>query len=306
MTTTNEDFDETAPARAGGVLYLVATPIGNLEDVTARALRVLRECDVIAAEDTRVTRKLLAHFDIHTPLISYHAHTTEARADALLGRLLGGQSVALTSDAGTPCISDPGAELVAEAVRQGVRVEPIPGACAAVAAVCASGLPPQRFVFEGFLPRDKGERRARIEAIRHETRTLVFYEAPPRLVDTLGELGKMLGDGRPVTVAREITKKFEEFQRGALAEVMAYYKANPPRGECVIVLGGADANAADANAPASNAPPTEDLIADALARGLSPRDAAREIARATGMSRNDVYALVQRLRDSGGDDADDA
>ena len=278
---------EAAPA---GTLSLVATPIGNLEDVTARALRVLRECDLIAAEDTRVTRKLLAHFDIHTPLTAYHAHTTGGRSDALLAQLQAGKWIALCSDAGTPAISDPGAELVAAAIAAGVRVEPIPGPCAAISALIASGLPTARFSFEGFLPRTRGDRWKRVEQAVSETRTVILYEAANRLVELLDELAKAAGADRRVVVAREVTKKFEEYQRGTLAEVAAHYRATAPRGECVVVLEAAAAAATDGDAPDA-----ETLLRAALARGQSPRDAVRDIARVTGLPRNDVYALALEI-----------
>lgn len=278
-----------------GVLFLVATPIGNLEDVTARALRVLREADLIAAEDTRVTRKLLAHFDIHTPLTSYHAHTSDEREESLLARLEAGAKVALVSDAGTPCISDPGAELVAEAARRNIRVEPIPGASALVAALIASGLPPARFVFEGFLPRTN-DRTERLREVAKERRTTVLYEAPQRLTDTLADLAKVCGPHRLCCVGREITKKFEEFARGSLAEVDAYFRQNAPRGECVVVLEGAS-DTVPADAP--DTPDAETLARDLLSRGTRPRDAVREITEACGLPRNEAYALVQRLRDAG-------
>jgi 16S rRNA (cytidine1402-2'-O)-methyltransferase len=278
-----------------GTLYLVATPIGNLEDITARALRILREADLIAAEDTRVTRKLLSRFDIHTPLTSYHAHSSEGRSDALLARLRAGASIALVSDAGTPAISDPGADLVAAAVDGGIRVEPIPGPCAMVAALVASGLPTDRFVFEGFLPRGKAEYREKLATIVQETRTVILYEAPSRLVETLKDLANAMGDQRRVCVAREITKRFEEFRRGTAASVAAHYEATPPRGECVIVIQGGDGSAG-ADAPAEAGP--EALLQAALDRGLTPRDAAREVARTTGRARNELYALVLTLEKS--------
>ncbi len=280
----------TAPAPSG-VLYLVATPIGNLEDVTARALRVLGEVAVIAAEDTRVTRKLLAHFDIHTPLVSYHAHSGDARGDALLERLRRGESVALVSDAGTPAVSDPGAELVAAAAEAGIRVEPVPGACAAIAGLIASGLPTGRFAFEGFLPRTN-DRRERLVEIAREPRTVILYEAANRLVEALNDLAKHCGPERRVAVGREITKKFEEFVRGTLAEVAAHYRERPPKGECVLVLEGAP----PATPVALSGDDIEAMIAAALARGLSPRDAAREVAATTGLSKNDVYARVLKAR----------
>ena len=281
-----------SPSAPAGVLSVVATPLGNLEDITARALRVLRACDLIAAEDTRVTRKLLAHFDIHTPLASHHAHSSPAQADALRGRLLAGQWIALVSDAGTPAISDPGAELVAAAIAAGVRVEPVPGPSAILAALVASGLPCARFTFEGFLPRTRGDRPERVARVAREERTVVLYEAPTRLADTLDELAKAAGPERRVAVARELTKKFEEFTRGTLAEVAAHYRAHPPRGECTIVLEGAPEGGQED--PDRDIDP-EALLRDALARGEAPRDAARDVARATGLPRNEVYALVLRL-----------
>ncbi|WP_395143517.1 16S rRNA (cytidine(1402)-2'-O)-methyltransferase [Armatimonas sp.] len=277
------------PPRAG-VLYLIATPIGNLEDITARALRLLREVDVIAAEDTRVTRKLLAHFDIHTPLISFHAHSSAGRQDALLGRLLAGASVALVSDAGTPCVSDPGADLVAEVVSAGVRVEPIPGASAPLCALIASGLPTGRFVFEGFLPRTKPDFRARVKQLAREERTTILFEAPPRLIETLKALAAACGEDRPASVGRELTKKFEEHVRGSLAEIIAHFQETPPRGECVIVVGGAPPQPEEAPNP-------DALLLQALAEGSSPKDAARSVATATGLAKNTLYQRVLELRD---------
>ena len=281
------------PGTVPGTLFVVATPIGNLEDITARALRILREVDLIAAEDTRVTRKLLSHFDIHTPLTAYHAHTSEGRGNALIEKLVSGLSIALVSDAGTPAISDPGADLIAAAVAAGLRVEPIPGPSAIVTALVASGLPTGRFVFEGFLPRTKSDYRERLIAVARETRTTVIYEAPSRLVDTLRDLARVAGDTRWVCVAREVTKKFEEFRRGTLAEVADHFTATPPRGECVLIVSGS--TGADMIGEAEEAAPMEAQLQAALERGLSPRDAAREVARATGRARNELYALVLRL-----------
>ncbi|MBC8135587.1 MAG: 16S rRNA (cytidine(1402)-2'-O)-methyltransferase [Fibrella sp.] len=287
---------DTTPAPKVGTLFLVATPIGNLEDITARALRILREVSLIAAEDTRVTRKLLAHFDIHTPLTAYHEHSTDAKENALLSRLLSGDSVALVSDAGTPAISDPGAELVALAVQNAVRVEPIPGACAAIAGVIGSGLPTGRWVFEGFLPRPKSDRRERLAQVAHESRTMIFYEGPHRLKETLSDLERTFGSHRNACVAREVTKKFEEWIRGSLSEISAHFDTNEPRGECVIVVAGRSEGETAPNAPEAVSP--DSLIRAALERGLTPKDAAREVATATGMSRNDAYTLVQSLRDA--------
>ena len=274
---------------SNGVLYLIATPIGNLEDITARALRLLREVDVIAAEDTRVTRKLLAHFDIHTPLISYHAHSSAGRQDALISRLLAGESVAVVSDAGTPCISDPGAELVAEVAAAGIRIDPIPGASAPLCALIGSGLPTGRFVFEGFLPRTKPDFRERVRQLAKEERTTILFEAPPRLIETLKALASACGDDRPASVGRELTKKFEEHVRGSLAEIIAHFQETPPRGECVIVVGGAPPQPEEAPNPDS-------LLLKALADGSSPKDAARSVAAATGLAKNALYQRVLELK----------
>jgi len=196
-----------------GILYIVATPIGNLEDITLRALRVLKEVDMIAAEDTRHTQILLSHHDIHTPLTSYHEHNEKTKSQELVTRLARGQNVALVSDAGTPAISDPGFRLVVRAIRAGVRIIPVPGASALTAVLSASGLPTDRFVFEGFLPARKTQRRERLQTLRDETRTLIFFEAPHRLKDTLGDIRELLGN-REAVLAREVSKIHEEFLRG--------------------------------------------------------------------------------------------
>jgi 16S rRNA (cytidine1402-2'-O)-methyltransferase len=221
-----------------GTLYVVATPIGNLEDITLRALRVLKEVDCIAAEDTRHTKKLLAHYDIRTPLTSYHEHNERAAAPALVQRMLHGESMALVTDAGTPGISDPGYRLVTAALASGIQVTPIPGASALIAALSVAALPTERFVFEGFLPEKKGQRRERLLALRDEQRTLVCYEAPHRLKDTLGDIEDVLGD-RDIVIAREMTKLHEEFMRGPLREIMTSIAQREIRGEAVILIQGA-------------------------------------------------------------------
>lgn len=283
--------DPPATCRKLGLLSVVATPLGNLEDISVRALRVLGACDLIAAEDTRVTRKLLAHFDIHTPLTAYHAHSSGGKAANLLSQLLAGAWIALVSDAGTPAVSDPGAEIITDAIAAGVRVEPIPGPSAILAALVVSGLPPGRFAFEGFLPRTRGDRRERIAALIQEERTVVLYEAPTRLVETLADLARAAGGERRVVVARELTKKFEEFQRGTLTQVADHYRSHPPRGECTLVLEGAATGGRDAGEDAD----PDALLRDALQRGQSPRDAARSVAHVTGLPRREVYARVLRL-----------
>lgn len=219
-----------------GTLYLVSTPIGNLEDITLRALRVLGEVDIIAAEDTRRTGQLLRHFGLRTRQESYHDHNKEQKTKTLLRRLLQGDSVAVVSDAGTPGISDPAYRLVEETVRASIPVVPIPGATAAVAALCSSGLPTDRFVFEGFLPPKKG-RKKRLEQLTDETRTIVLYESPHRLLRTLSDLQATLGD-RPVAVCRELTKKFEEILRGSISEMIALFSHRKIQGEFVLVIRG--------------------------------------------------------------------
>jgi 16S rRNA (cytidine1402-2'-O)-methyltransferase len=219
-----------------GTLYVVATPIGNLEDMTFRAVRLLKTVDVVACEDTRQTRVLLDHYQIEARLISFFEHNELARIPQLIGMLNEGKQIAVVSDAGTPTVSDPAFRLVREARRHGIPVVPVPGACAAIAAVCAGGLPTDRFVFEGFLPLKKG-RKTRWTELQNEDRTIVLYESPHRLLKTLGEIHDFLGD-RPVVVARELTKKFEEINRGTAAEMLAHFQKNPPRGEFVVLIAG--------------------------------------------------------------------
>lgn len=220
-----------------GTLYLVATPIGNLEDMTFRAVRILQEVDLIAAEDTRNSIKLLNHFEIKTPMTSYHEHNKYEKASVLVGKLLSGMSIAVITDAGTPGISDPGEELVKQAYEAGIAVVPVPGACAAINALIASGLSTRRFVFEAFLPMDKKERKVILESLVHETRTIVIYEAPHRLGRTLAELFVALGNRR-ITVCREITKKHEQFFATDLERAATFYAENEAKGECILVIEG--------------------------------------------------------------------
>jgi len=221
---------------ASGTLYVVATPIGHLEDITARALRILNEVEFIAAEDTRHTRKLLQHFQLETPLTSFHEHSPQAKLDSLIARLKGGESLALVTDSGTPGISDPGANLVREAHRQGIPVVPIPGANAALAALSVSGFWAQRFRFEGFPPRKAGERKRFFEHLLEYDAPIVLYESPFRVLKTLQCALEVLGD-RPVTVCRELTKQFEEVFHGTLSEAVARWQAKEPRGEFTLVIG---------------------------------------------------------------------
>jgi 16S rRNA (cytidine1402-2'-O)-methyltransferase len=268
-----------------GTLYLVATPIGNLEDITLRAIRLLREVSLIAAEDTRHTGLLLRHLGIATPLVSYHAHNERARRPQLLAHLAGGD-LALVSDAGTPGLSDPGHALVVAAVAAGHQVVPVPGPSALLAAVTASGLAPDGFTYLGFLPRKPAEARralARVAALPHP---LVIFEAPHRLVETLALLGEALGE-RPAVAARELTKLHEEFRRDTLAGLLAHYRQAPPRGEFVLVVGGAP--------PAAPVGPDEALalLQQAVAAGRSPSQAAREVAERTGRPRQELYRLLR-------------
>jgi 16S rRNA (cytidine1402-2'-O)-methyltransferase len=220
-----------------GILYVIPTPVGNLEDMTLRAIRLLREADLVLAEDTRTSGILLKHFDIKTRLMSHHKFNEHGTSAAVVERLLAGQTVALISDAGTPGISDPGFFLVREAVRVGIEVQTLPGATAFVPALVSSGLPCDRFVFEGFLPQKKG-RQTRLEALRDEQRTMVFYESPFRLVKALQQFAEVFGPDRPACVCREISKVHEEAVRGTLQELVEHFTAKPPKGEIVIVVGG--------------------------------------------------------------------
>jgi 16S rRNA (cytidine1402-2'-O)-methyltransferase len=273
-----------------GTLYLVATPIGNLEDITLRALRILKEVNLIAAEDTRQTRKLLSHYKIETPLTSHHDHSAEPSIAALLERLADGDSIALVTDAGTPGISDPGYELTKRAIEQDTTIVPIPGASAPINALIASGLPNARFLFEGFLPRTRSTRTERLKAMSREIRTIIFFESPQRLVETLTELAKEFGETRRVSVAREITKLFEEHRRGILSDVIAHFKATPPRGECVIVVEGGGGGAGDG---ASSAMPLPDGAEDANWKEL-----IKLLAKQTGIDKRDLYQAIVNLKNS--------
>ncbi len=270
---------------------MVPTPIGNLEDITLRGLRVLRESSLIAAEDTRTTRVLLRHYAIMTPLTSYHEHSKLAKLDAILEALAQGD-VALVSDAGTPGVSDPGYELIQAVLQHGYRVEPLPGPSALLPALVGSGLPTDAFVFIGFLPRKQQARQTALDLLRTETRTVICYESPNRLVDTLAAIVSRLGE-RPVCVARELTKIYEEFVRGTVSEVHAHFVDNPPRGEVVLLIGGI---------PQTETVWDEEKVREALAERLAAGDAlsqaAKRIAAVSGWKRRDVYALKnEKLND---------
>jgi 16S rRNA (cytidine1402-2'-O)-methyltransferase len=283
-----------AAQESGGCLYLVATPIGNLEDISLRALRVLKEADLIACEDTRQTMKLLSHYDIHTRLESYHEHNELTRAPELIIELEQGAKIALVSDAGTPVISDPGHRLVGLCLRHGIPVVPLPGPSALVAALAASGLATDEFVFLGFLPSRAGERRKALRALAAEPRTLVLYEAPHRLVDTLEDALEILGN-KPVVVAREITKLHEEFLRGHLEDVIAQLRKKPPRGEITLLLGPDDGEARHAS-PQGAVPMAQRIEEVMRERGVEQKAALKLVARERGLTRREAYKawLVSR------------
>ncbi len=269
-------------------LYIVATPIGNLEDITLRALRVLGEVDVIAAEDTRHSRQLLAHHGIERPLVALHEHNEEAQAPRLVQRIRAGESVALVSDAGTPLLSDPGYRLVRLAIEAGLPVVPLPGPSAVTAALSVCGLPTDRFAFEGFLPPKRAARLARLQALRHEQRTLVFFETGRRLEDALADFDEAFGPERAVAVCRELTKRFETVLRGALAAVRERVgeDADQRRGEFVLVVAGAESAAGDGLAEALD-------LARALREHLGASQAARVAAQVHGVSRRELYRLLE-------------
>ncbi len=290
-----------------GTLYLVATPIGNLEDITLRALRVLKEAALIAAEDTRTARKLLTHFDIHTPLTSYFEHTKLKKLDALLAALERGD-VAVISEAGMPGLSDPGYELVRAALAGGFRVAPIPGASALTAALVASGLPTDQFVYLGFLPRQKSARRKFLRTVADESRTLIAFEAPHRVRAALDDIAATLGD-RQICVARELTKMFEEFFRGTVGEAQKHFAAHAPRGEFTLVIGGKRTGdrqqttensgqwAVDSGQRAVDSGQWSDKrvreeVNARIAAGLSRPQAVKQVAREAGRERREVYRVT--------------
>ena len=267
-----------------GTLYLVATPIGNLGDFSPRARATLEEADFIAAEDTRVSVKLLNHFGLKKPLVSYHEHNQQSAGAAIVRRLLAGESCALVTDAGMPAISDPGEGLVRLCAEAGVPVLCIPGCCAAVTALAVSGLPTGRFTFEGFLPANRRERREQLSALVGETRTMIFHEAPHKLLATLEDMLAILGD-RPLALCRELTKLHEETRRTTLASAVAFYTEQEPRGEFVLVLGGA---AAQQEMQVSLEEAVA-LVRKKRAEGMKMKDAVRQVAADTGVNKNALY-----------------
>ncbi len=276
-----------------GILYVVGTPIGNLEDMSFRAVRILKEADAIAAEDTRHTGKLLHHFQIKTPQISYHEHNQQQRIPEILERLRQGAAIALVTDAGMPGISDPGCELVQACVKNGIAVVPIPGPSASITALSAAGLPTDRFVFEGFLPAKGKDRRRRLEVLQSESRTLILYEAPHRLRETLQDLTNVFGGDRPIVLARELTKLHEEFWRGTIEEAIAHYSGREPQGEFTLIVGGSP----EPEAPILSEEAIKAELTNLLKQGISRSDASRQLAQQISLPRRQIYQLALTIPD---------
>ena len=268
-----------------GKLYLCATPIGNLSDITLRCLEVLESVDLIAAEDTRHTLKLLNHFEITKPLTSYYEHNRKEKGYMLADEMLAGKSIALVSDAGTPAISDPGEDLVAICIEKGIDVVPVPGCVAAINALIGSGMPTGRFCFEGFLSVNKQSRREHLEAIKDETRTMIFYEAPHKLLATLKDFEKVFGGDRRISLCRELTKIHEEYVRLTVSEAIAKYEENPPKGEFVLVVSGAEEKIEDFSSLS-----VSDHVLMYINEGLSEKDAMKAVAKDRGIKKSDIYA----------------
>ena len=275
-----------------GTLYLVATPIGNLEDITRRAVRILGQVKLIAAEDTRQTRKLLDHYDIHTPAVSYHEHNKLVRLDEIMDSLSQGD-VALVSDAGTPALNDPGYELVRAALAAGFPVSSIPGPCAPISALVASGLPTDAFLYLGYLPRKAGERRRALAEVSNLSFTLVFLETPHRLLEALRDLLNMLGE-RPIAVGRELTKLHEEIFRGTLSQALAHFTDQAPRGEFTLIIGGKPPEIEHWTEEHLSA-----AIQDSLARGISPALTASQLAAQSGWPRREIYNRLVKILNKG-------
>ena len=285
----NHEKSSDKPLAPG--LYLVATPIGNLEDITLRALRVLRSVDRIACEDTRQTQKLLNHFEIHTPTVSYHMHNEGSRAEELTAELKQGARIAIVSDAGTPGIADPGGQITAAAIAAGINVFPIPGANAAISGLIASGLPTERFTFHGFLPAKAGQRKTALEELVRGEVTHVFYEAPHRILDTLADVEAVFGASQHVVVARELTKLHEEFLRGVVGEVRSQLAARANvRGEIVLMLAPSPA----LSSSAKRASLAVEVAALMKSEGISEMDALKRVARERGTSKSEAYRELQR------------
>lgn len=276
-----------------GKLFVCPTPIGNLEDITYRTLRVLNEVDLIAAEDTRHTIKLLNHFEINKPFTSYHEHNKQTKGPILVEKLLEGTNIALVSDAGMPGISDPGQELVALCVEQGIDLEVLPGASAFVVALVGSGLPSWKFAFEGFLDRDRKNKKKRLEEIKYEQRTLIIYESPHRLKDTLKVMEAILGD-RKIAVCRELTKKHEEYMRSEISQIRAYYDENDPRGEYILIVDGSNETGPDKE-DSYDGLDERAYVIKLMEEGLSKKDAIKKVAKDRKLKKDLVYKEVLDL-----------
>jgi 16S rRNA (cytidine1402-2'-O)-methyltransferase len=284
------DISKLGEKEEVGTLYVVGTPIGNLEDMTFRAIRILQSVDVIAAEDTRHTGKLLQHYEIKTPQVSYHEHNRSERLPELLNQLQQGNAIALVTDAGMPGISDPGYELVKACIEAGIQVVPIPGATAVITALSAAGLPTDRFAFEGFLPASGQQRQQRLESLPAESRTLIFYESPHRLRQTLQDLGEYLGGKRSITLARELTKMHEEFWRGSIGEAILYYTRHEPKGEFTLVVAGAQDQPLVLSEDVLKAE-----LQQIMDQGVSRSQASRQLAQLTKLPRRQLYQLALSL-----------
>lgn len=278
-----------------GTLYLCPTPIGNLKDITMRTLEVLRSVDLIAAEDTRNTLKLLNHFEINVPMTSYYEHNKAQKGGILIEKLNSGCSVALVSDAGMPAISDPGEDLVRLCIDEGIEVVPLPGASAFTCALVASGMPTGRFSFEGFLTTNKRNRKIHLEEVKNDTRTLIFYEAPHKLIFTLKDMLEYFGD-REIVLARELTKKFEEFYRTTISEAIERYEETPPKGEFVLIIKGKDAEELEMQQRMEQ-PSPEELIEKYAAEGLRSKEIVNRVAEELKLPKREIYDLHIKMKD---------
>lgn len=278
-----------------GTLYLCPTPIGNLGDITIRTLEVLKSVDLIAAEDTRNTLKLLNHFEIDVPLTSYYEHNKAKKGGVLIEKLKEGQNIAVVSDAGMPGISDPGEDLVKKCIEEGITVVPLPGASALICALVGSGLPTGRFSFEGFLTMNKRNRKIHLEEVKNDTRTLIFYEAPHKLVSTLSDMLGTFGD-REIVLARELTKKFEEFFRTTIKGALRHYEENPPKGEFVLIINGKNKEELSEELK-KELPSPEELLKKYMGEGLRGKDAVNRVAEELGLPKREIYDLHLRLKE---------
>ena len=275
-----------------GTLYLVGTPIGNLGDLSVRALETLRSADFIAAEDTRVTAKLLNHFEIKKPCVSYYEHNKYASGEKIVARLLAGETCALVTDAGMPAISDPGEDIVRQCAEQGIDVQVIPGPCAAIAALAVSGLPTQQFCFEGFLAVSGKTRREHLERLRGETRTMIFYEAPHKLCATLRDLAAAFGEDRRLSLSRELTKLHEQTLRMTLGEAMRYFDENPPRGEFVLIVEGAPDEPETEQSEEERLAAAAEAVRRRIEQGQTQKDAVKAVSAEVGVKKNALYRYV--------------